>query len=256
MLLSREVRFALNGNYDNAVTNSWAAWPATLDIAPHLKLTCVVQGEPDPTTGYICNIKELDGLLRTVITQHIIPDYQSNQGLLNLTRLMYEHCKNLWNGSAAIFSMTLASSEFLKASIYSQQESMIELTQQFEFSAAHRLHCDDLTTKQNLEVFGKCNNLEGHGHNYVLEVSLAGEPDENGHLISLHDFEATVKEKIIDRLDHKHLNRDVDYFSKVNPSVENMSKAIWNWLFDEFTNAKLSKVKLYETPKTWAEYSG
>lgn len=141
---------------------------------------------------------------------------------------------------------------------------MIQLTQQFEFSAAHRLHCDTLSDEENKALFGKCNNPSGHGHNYVVEVTLGREivdakqvENTNG----LIEFEKIVKAQVIDRLDHKHLNEDIEYFSNVNPSVENISVAIWNWLEEPIsklaaTDCQLVSVKVFETPKTSALYAG
>ena len=139
--------------------------------------------------------------------------------------------------------------------------SKIQLTQQFEFSAAHRLHCKELSDKENREQFGKCNNLEGHGHNYVVEVTLARDMDsdhdsDESQVIALENFESTVKRLVLDRLDHKHLNRDIEYFTELNPTVENIAIAIFEWLKDQFEGARLENVKVYETPKTWAEFSG
>ena len=134
---------------------------------------------------------------------------------------------------------------------------MVQLTQQFEFSAAHRLHCEELSDEENRNLFGKCNNAEGHGHNYVIEVTVGDRIDsDSGTVVSLHSFESTVKRLIIDRLDHKHLNRDVDYFRSTIPTVENIAIAIWDWLKGQIEGAELSSVRVYETPKTWAEYRG
>ena len=136
-------------------------------------------------------------------------------------------------------------------------QTIVELTEQFEFSAAHRLHCNEMSEEENREVFGKCNNPAGHGHNYVIEVTVSRAVDsDRGQVIAIHDFESIVKRLIIDRLDHKHLNLDVEYFKEVNPSVENIAIAIYSWLQGQFGSAKLEKVKVFETPKTWAEYSG
>ena len=141
---------------------------------------------------------------------------------------------------------------------------MIVHTQQFEFSAAHRLHCDQFSDEENRRRFGKCNNPSGHGHNYVVEVSIvsnngAGEGtviDTTGTEFDLETFQATVNRCIIERLDHKHLNRDIKRFQTINPTVENIAIAIWEWLEPELSGARLHTVRVYETPKTWAEYRG
>ena len=126
------------------------------------------------------------------------------------------------------------------------------LTHQFEFSAAHRLHCDHLSDEQNQQLFSKCNNPAGHGHNYVVEVSILQDADE-ALRVSLAKVAETVKTLVIDKLDHKHLNVDIDHFTKVNPTVENISTAIFSWLDGRFDAAQLQTVKVFETPKTWAE---
>ena len=126
----------------------------------------------------------------------------------------------------------------------------ISLTQEFEFSAAHRLHCESMSAESNREYFGKCNNPNGHGHNYVVAVTVAY-PDEN---FSLPQFETLVKRHVIDHLDHKLLNLDVPEFTNVNPSVENIAAVIWRLLKESPSPPNLHNVRVYETPKTWADY--
>ena len=137
---------------------------------------------------------------------------------------------------------------------------MVTITQSFEFAAAHRLYVPDLSEEENRRVFGKCTNPNGHGHNYVLEVTLAGEPDPgSGTLVDLPVFEAAVKERVIDRFDHKHLNLDCPEFARLNPTVENITRVIWDLLEDAFgpsTAGRLRTVRVWETPKTFAEYRG
>ncbi len=256
--LSREIRFALTPVNDSKITNSWAAWPSTNCLYPQLALECVVQGLPENETGYVCNIKELDDLLRGIVTREVIPNFQPSTTAESLLASIYDSAVARWKSSAVIRQLKLDLSPFLNFSICTEQESMICLTQQFEFSAAHRLHCDRLSAEENQKIFGKCNNPQGHGHNYVVEVTVAAERSnaEHGQVIPLHQFEATVKRLVIDRLDHKHLNLDIEYFANVNPSVENITIAIWRWLEGQLGNAKLANVRVYETPKTWAEYGG
>ena len=130
---------------------------------------------------------------------------------------------------------------------------MTQLTQRFDFSAAHRLHNDALDDAANRELFGKCNNREGHGHNYQLDVTLAGEVDRDGTLIRLDEFTRTVQRIVIDRFDHKHLNVQTEEFKTVIPTVENIAKVVYTLLENEF-DGKLHSVRVWETEKTSAEY--
>ena len=134
---------------------------------------------------------------------------------------------------------------------------MVRLTQSFEFSASHRLHSESLSEEQNQVVFGKCANPNGHGHNYVLEVTICGTPDEpSGTLTDLPRFERIVKERVIDRFDHKYLNLDCTEFRSLNPSVENIARVIWQRLEGALAPSTLASVRVWETPKTCAECTG
>lgn len=269
--LSREIRFALtppNRIPEGRPGNSWAGWPSTNLIVPHLVLRCVVEDKPDPRSGYLCDVKLIDDLLRSIITRRLIPKFNGHQTAEALIRTVYRESIAQWESGPRIVSVSLALSPFLGYTIEEKSEQgtsdmnasashTIQLTQQFEFSAAHRLHCDNLTDEENKRLFGKCNNLAGHGHNYVFEVSVSNEVDsDSGQVIALENFESTVKRLVVDRLDHKHLNHDIEYFAKINPSVENIAVAIYNWLNGQFGAAKLDRIKVFETPKTWAEFSG
>lgn len=257
--LSREIRFALlptDADYPPSANNSWGGWPA-IDLAvPRLALRAVITGIPDPVTGYVCNIKVLDQLLRTVVSDALIPSFgdQAVSGETIINSALAEVRKR-WQLPDELIRIELSLSPYLGYAIDTENDKMIQITQQFEFSAAHRLHCDTLTAQENRATFGKCNNVQGHGHNYVLDVTVGTDALASGSAVNFHEFQNTVKSEIIDRLDHKHLNRDVDYFAQINPSVENIAIAIYNWLDGKF-DGKLIAVKVFETPKTWAEYRG
>ena len=136
---------------------------------------------------------------------------------------------------------------------------MVRLSQKFEFSASHRLHNPSLSEADNRAAFGKCNNPHGHGHNYELQVTLVGQPDVNGVIVEVPSFERVVSETVIQRFDHKHLNVEVPEFAtgKLNPSVENIAMVIYRLLKPKVddSRAKLASVTVWETPKTWCEYS-
>lgn len=256
--LSREIRFALTGNFKDSIENSWCGWPSTNRIVPRLVLKCVVSGQPEPDSGYICNVKVLDDLLRDIVINHLIPTLSPDQTAEGMLQTIARLVSDSWQFDSRIEEISLHLSPQLSYKITSEYESMVCLTQQFEFSAAHRLNCDSLTESENKRLFGKCNNPAGHGHNYVVEITVASGSNEmvGQQVISLDEFEAIVKREIIDRLDHKYLNCDVEYFSKVNPSVENIVVAVWNWLDGKFGDVQLKNVKVFETPKTWAAYDG
>ena len=255
MRLSREVRFAVIDNYVTTITNSWSGWPSSSMLVPRMSLITTVEGVPQEKSGYICNIKLLDDLLREAVTREVIPCFEPEITPELILRHIHRFCMRTWNvPNVAIVDQTLVLTPYLKFSINSKDNAMVSLTQQFEFSASHRLHNNELSDKENRELFGKCNNPNGHGHNYVVEVSL--KRSFKNQRIKLPEFEAKVKELVIDRLDHKHLNVDVEYFAAVNPSVENIAIAIYNWLDGQFGDEKLANVRVYETPKTWADYSG
>lgn len=132
---------------------------------------------------------------------------------------------------------------------------MVSLTYAFEFSAAHRLYCPDLSDEENRRLFGRCTNANGHGHNYVVRVTLKGAPDPRTRsIVALGNFEQIVNQRIIDRFDHKHLNLDCSEFASVNPTVENITRVIFDKLENAFPPARLESVRVYETPKTYAEY--
>ena len=257
--LSREIRFALlptDKTYPPQANNSWAGWPTANLAVAQLKLRVVIEGEPDSVTGYVCNITVLDSLLRQVVTETLIPRFGDNPTTgETIVHTVWDEVNKRWQLPDRLIRIELCLSPHLSFVINTGTDTMVQMTQQFEFSAAHRLHCDSLSDQENRDTFGKCNNPQGHGHNYVVEVSVAGEIGDAGSVGSLNKFQDTVKAEIIDRLDHKHLNHDVPYFADVNPSVENIAIAIYDWL-DGKLEARLVAIKVFETPKTWAEYRG
>ena len=135
---------------------------------------------------------------------------------------------------------------------------MTRLSQKFEFAASHRLHNPDLSEEENQKTFGKCNNPHGHGHNYELQVTLVGTPSPGtGLLIDVPAFEQIVTDTVINRFDHKNLNVQVPEFADEIPSVENIARVIYRLLKPELQSdhTKLASVTVWETPKTWCEYS-
>jgi 6-pyruvoyltetrahydropterin/6-carboxytetrahydropterin synthase len=147
---------------------------------------------------------------------------------------------------------------FLAYEVRRSELPMVRLSQRFEFSASHRLHNPRFSDEENRRKFGKCNNPHGHGHNYEVQVTLAGEPDQSvGVLIDVPAMERIVSSTVIDRFDHKNLNVETEEFRDLIPSVENIAMVIFRMLKPQFERqrARLASVTVWETPKTWCEYS-
>ncbi|SMG10540.1 6-pyruvoyltetrahydropterin/6-carboxytetrahydropterin synthase [Marivirga sericea] len=123
------------------------------------------------------------------------------------------------------------------------------------FNAAHRLNNPKWTEEENREVFGKCNNPNFHGHNYELIVKVTGETDpDTGYVMDMKVLSDLIKERVLDRFDHKNLNLDTKEFSNLNPTAENIAVVIFNLLRGEIDPDKELKIKLYETERNYVEY--
>ncbi|HZY63158.1 MAG TPA: 6-carboxytetrahydropterin synthase [Edaphobacter sp.] len=134
---------------------------------------------------------------------------------------------------------------------------MILLTRKAEFSAAHFYWNEKWTDEENHRVFGKCANRNGHGHNYTLEVTVAGEVDPvSGFVVDLKQLKDILEREVISVYDHRHLNLEVPEFAKMLPTTENIAVAIWQRLEGKIPNAKLHRVRVYELPDLLADYYG
>ena len=130
------------------------------------------------------------------------------------------------------------------------------LTKRYWFSASHRLHCDAMSAEENRNTYGKCNNPHGHGHNYALEVTVAGKVDpKTGMVCNLADLDAFVNEKIVERFGHENLNTLAE-FKGVVPTTENLCVEIYRILEQGFRHAPIEKVRMEETMLNSFEYSG
>lgn len=142
---------------------------------------------------------------------------------------------------------------------------MIYLTRRAVFAASHYYWNEIWTEEKNREVFGRCANRNGHGHNYTLEVTVAGEPDPvTGFVVDLKWLKDVIEKEVLSAYDHRHLNHEVPEFKTVIPTTENIAIAAWRRLEAAIENgkgrtagsAKLSRVRVYETPEIFAEYRG
>jgi 6-pyruvoyltetrahydropterin/6-carboxytetrahydropterin synthase len=133
----------------------------------------------------------------------------------------------------------------------------VTVTRRLRFNAAHRVFNPTFSDAENEATFGKCNNPNWHGHNYVLEVSVEGDIDERtGYVLDLSKLRDVVEARIIDKVDHKNLNLDVDFMKDIIPTAENMVVQFWRILEPAVRPAKLARLVLRETENNYVEYSG
>jgi 6-pyruvoyltetrahydropterin/6-carboxytetrahydropterin synthase len=139
---------------------------------------------------------------------------------------------------------------------------MVFLTRRATFSASHYYWNESWSAAENERVFGKCANRNGHGHNYTLEVTLAGEPDPvTGFVVDLKWLKDVIERQVLSAYDHRHLNLEVEEFKdgKLIPTTENIALATWRRMeaaLNGVKGAKLSRIRIYETPEIFAEYRG
>ena len=134
---------------------------------------------------------------------------------------------------------------------------MIYLTRKAEFSSAHYYWNERWTPQENERVFGKCSNRNGHGHNYTLEVTVAGEIDPvSGFVVDLKELKEILQREVVSVYDHRHLNLEVPEFAQRQPTVENIAISIWDRLSGKIPNARLARVRVYEMPDLFADYEG
>lgn len=133
----------------------------------------------------------------------------------------------------------------------------VYITRQVHFNSAHRLYNPTKSQQWNEERYGLCTNPHWHGHNYVLEVTLRGEPDpDTGYVMDLGELKRILQRAVVDKCDHRNLNDQVDFLRGINPSTENLVIAFWQQIEPHITAGKLYRVRLFETPRNFAEFYG
>ena len=262
--LARQVRFSINPflSEESEGFNSLASKPAGEGLSIFFELSVGLVGEVEPATGFVVNVIDIDKNVREFIVpifaERIKEDYRQGRhvGFFKIAELL----KLAWGqladkfGTAELSKLTLALNPFRKVAIDGEDCKMIYFSEKFEFAAMHKLWNDDFSEGRNFEVFGKCANPTGHGHNYVVEVTVKTPVKGNGFCIG--DFERIVNNRLIKLVDHKNLNSDVNEFSKTNPTVENIAAFAWDKLVGKFGEAALHCVTIWETDKTCCSYYG
>jgi len=259
MKLMRELRcVSALPECEDAGTNSWAGSVRADCLAPLWTLRIVVEGPVDPITGYVCDVHALDVLLR----DRVVPVLQARVGELSSPGAVAPALRDGFGAAAphcpdeiSLCSIVLLVSPFTSFSVHRDDTTMVRLTRCYEFAAAHRLYGPDLSDEENRRLFGKCSNPHGHGHNYIVEVTVGGTIDAHtGTIVDLPAFDRTVDALVITPFDHKNLNVECAEFAELNPSVENIARVIFGRLDGAVEGPELINVRVWETPKTYADF--
>ncbi len=245
--------------------NTYSGWPAMRGLGRYYELTVTCRGEADPVTGYFMNIKFIDEAVRDEVLPYLedllaSPTPASDVPMGELMQRLHNLLQPPLGETVAALSLQLTPRYSL--TIRSQAMEYVIVRQQYEFSAAHRLHVPTLSDQENQHIFGKCNNPAGHGHNYRLEVAVRAPITDDGETLNVAELDELVDREVIEKLDHKHLNRDVPQFHDRNPSVEHIAQTIWAMLADKISTIgpapgeTLEEVRVWETEKTVCTYRG
>jgi len=263
-ILGRCVRFTINPFLpkDRNGFNSYASEPSGEGLGIFFELAAELSGEVDADTGFVVNVLDIDKIVREFVVpifarrirkrfrkgEHI--DLPELAELLSLSR---KRLSNRFN-KAAVNKLGLSLSPFRKIEVSCEDWKMVYFSEKFEFAATHTLWNGKFSRRRNLEVFGKCANPAGHGHNYIVEVTVKMPVGEER--FQTGDFEKIVDNELIRLVDHKNLNADVPEFSKTNPTVENIAVFAWKRLSGKFSRAALHCITVWETDKTFCSYYG
>jgi len=262
--LIRQVRFSINPFLpkDKDGFNSYTSEPAGEGLSLFFELSVELTGKVEPNTGFVVNVIDVDRQVR----EHVVPIFASRvreywrQGRHITFSDVAEILNSTWKqladkfGTSRLSELSLALNPFRKIVVNREDCKMIYFSEKFEFAAMHKLWNDDFSEERNFQVFGKCANPAGHGHNYIVEVKI--ELPTSGNDFCIGDFERVISDELINLLDHKNLNAEVAGFDRINPTVENITTFAWEKIAGKFGLAKLHCVTVWETDKTYCSYFG
>lgn len=265
--LTRKVSFSAGHRYwieeDSDADNRarFGRWASPFSHGHNYVLWVTASGVVDVSTGMVVNIKWIDDLLQAEVVGKFdqksindeVKEFDQVPSLENLVRYFARSLRDL-PGGALLQALKLEETPLLYAE-WSQDTDMVSVTRVYEFAAAHRLAVASLSEQENRRLFGKCHNEAGHGHNYVLEVTVTGEPDPvSGFVCDLDELDRVVHAEVVDRYDHHNLDCDVPELQGLNTTSENVSLAIFDRLKDKVPG-KLTRVRLFETARNVFEVS-
>ncbi|MDX2132585.1 MAG: 6-carboxytetrahydropterin synthase [Planctomycetota bacterium] len=258
--LVRRVRFSISPSQPEDSRNGYAGRPAMDGVGAFYELAVACAGEVDPRLGYLIDIQQIDRAVRATVIPRLEeaararpsdpPEHALAGAVPALHAALHGHVSGVcWRLSP-----------YYSVEVRMAAPDVALLRQRFDFAASHRLHCPELSPEENRRVFGKCNNPNGHGHNYQVEPCVEV-PVGQTPVLRLPELERLVEDVIIQRFDHKNLNEDAPEFRTpggVNPSVENIAKVCFELLDralrDAAPRVTLRSMTVWETDRTSAVY--
>lgn len=262
--LRRVARFSINPSGSMQGSNSYAGKPASIGLARYYEITLGVTGIPDMETGYLVGIQEIDKIIRS----HLVPfiarfcDESPKSDPATLLGQLWGIASNQTRHQLSLLRWAISAYYQVEMTQSNAQQQAIILRQRFDFSAAHRLHSPKLSDQENANFFGKCNNPNGHGHNYQLEPCVRV-PIEALDAVNVQlQLQSLVNQTLLEKLDHKFLNHDCDWFNQdqggLIPSVENIARVCFEQLAPGVEllghGIALLSIQAWETEKTSAIY--
>ncbi|MEM0951816.1 MAG: 6-carboxytetrahydropterin synthase [Cyanobacteria bacterium P01_H01_bin.74] len=255
------------------------------------EIDVAVSGQINPETGMVINLKQLKKILSEEVLSDLdfknlnrqVPYFKNKLTTLeNLAFFIWDKltdrfepmhlCLN-WlkvlenddlyvnysGGKDNLMAVVTQMPAAQKNEIYTVvKQNWVYLTRTYNFPASHRLFNPEWTDEENEAIFQKCNNINGHGHNYGLEVTVKGDIlPELGMVIDIYELDSLVNQHLLDWVDHKNLNLDVPFLAGIIPTTENLARAFWKQLSDHIpAPAQLARIRLIETPNNFADYFG
>ena len=262
--LGRQVRFSINPFVDDveAGCNAYASAPAGTGLALFLELGVELLGPVDPETGFVVNVTEIDrhaaACAVPIFAERIGERWRRGEhvslaALAAMLGLVQTHLSAEFK-PARVDRLTLKLNPFRTLTMNATDTGTIYFSEKFEFAAMHKLWNDRFTEQENYDVFGKCAHPTGHGHNYVVEVTVAAPAD--GPELRIGALERVVDAELIQVVDHKNLNLDVPAFAEQIPTVENLATFAWQRLAGRLGPVRLHCITIWETDRTYCSYHG
>ncbi len=261
--LTRVVRFSVNPFLPETPigANSYSSKPSGEGLGIYLCLEVTLEGYIERDTGFVVNLTDIDKYMREFATpvfdSQIRRSYRAGKHIdFAQTLSMLKQAINAVDGcfeKASVVSMSLQLNPFKRIAVFTTGDDMFYYSEKFEFAAMHKLWNEEFSEEKNFDVFGKCANPAGHGHNYIIEVKIAH--NCNGDF-SYGNFAKTVDDNFLSLLDHKNLNVDVEFFKDKITTLENITTFGWNQLNGKFGAAKLEELTIWENDRAYCSYRG